>query len=90
MSAFSFLSPALSPLDRPNPLPAAAFARYPQSTSPVKDVPVKSLPGRNRENPRLACLLRDLGSCAAQNPVTRLWMPCTPLKIKEIKVHAFH
>jgi hypothetical protein len=60
---------------------------------PVFHNDVKGSPNRNRispnnpqrENPRLARLLRELAAPAAPIPVTLLWTACTRLKIRQLQ-----
>jgi hypothetical protein len=47
-------------------------------------------PISNRENPCQPHLLRELAPPFAPIPVTRLWTPRTPLKIRELKTQTFH
>jgi hypothetical protein len=56
----------------------------------VENVVLSSFLTSNRENPRLACLLHEVVRSSAPIPVTRLWTPCTRLKIRGLQMQSFH
>jgi hypothetical protein len=56
----------------------------------VENVALLSSLTCNRENPCLPRLLREFGLLSAPIPVTRLWTPCTRLKIRELRMQSFH
>jgi hypothetical protein len=56
----------------------------------VETLRFSSSPTSNLQNPHLACLLREIVRSAAPIPVTRLWTPCTRLKIRGLQTQTFH
>src|ERR1700693_4184632 len=71
------------------PLPDAhrhCFSQRRKPNSRNHVIHPESLPHKNA---LLARLLRNLAFLAAPIPVTLLWTPCTPLKIRNLQTHNF-
>jgi|ERR1700728_220478 len=73
----------------PNPLPSKAFPGYSQPQNILREPRTHFPSGQYRENLCPALPLIKPSPTSAQNPVTRLWTPCTRLKTRHIKAHTF-
>jgi hypothetical protein len=74
-----------------NPLSSKAFAGFSHPPDECKNLQPRFHSGlgiAKTRAPPMFC--STLPPPPAQNPVTRLWTVCTPLKIKQIKARTFY